>query len=357
MIDHRDITVVAQGAIDEVLTPVSLHSIRQVLPGATIILSTWEGSEVDGLDYDVLVESQDPGAGFCDSAHHIRNNVNRQIVSSRNGLKAARTPYALKTRCDIQLVSDGFLRYFEKHGALKPGNNAIVDNRIVINNLYCSDPRISRFCFHVSDWVQFGLTRDVLNMWDIALQPLEDNDYFSTRPRPAHDPIPSWTFKYIPEQYIWSMFLKKNGMRLNFDHFADDRDIEKSEASFANNLIIVDYEDFGIRFLKFNPYKWDYDGQFDHLKWAHLSQKVLGDRISIPAAYIARKSMRTTRLIAVRGKIKSNVTDIFKSLRGILRIAARPVSILRYSTELGVKAGINLYRIYTDVRALRRGKD
>ena len=60
-IDTNDISVVVQGAIDQINTPKCLRSIRKRLPGAEIILSTWEGSPIDGLDYDKLVLNKDPG--------------------------------------------------------------------------------------------------------------------------------------------------------------------------------------------------------------------------------------------------------------------------------------------------------
>ena len=59
-IDTKDISVVVQGAIDKGYTPLCLKSIIKYLPESEIILSTWEGSEVDNLDYDVLILSEDP---------------------------------------------------------------------------------------------------------------------------------------------------------------------------------------------------------------------------------------------------------------------------------------------------------
>lgn len=55
VVSKHDISVVVQGAIDPHLTPMCLQSIRKHLPGAEIILSTWQNSRVDGLNYDKLV--------------------------------------------------------------------------------------------------------------------------------------------------------------------------------------------------------------------------------------------------------------------------------------------------------------
>ena len=99
MIDPKDISVVVQGPVvgkpdwppSKRLTERCLASIRRHLPGAEIILSTWAGSPVDGLDFDRLVECQDPG-GVLLHEHKGRKiffNCSRQIVSTREGLRAA----------------------------------------------------------------------------------------------------------------------------------------------------------------------------------------------------------------------------------------------------------------------------
>jgi hypothetical protein len=82
-IDSKDISVVVQGPIhtQDNLTKRVLESVRTHLPNAELILSTWKGSEVDGLDCDILLLNDDPGA------INGLNNVNRQIVSTRNGLQ------------------------------------------------------------------------------------------------------------------------------------------------------------------------------------------------------------------------------------------------------------------------------
>src|SRR6266851_1380389 len=65
----RDLSVVVQGPVvggrrdpeERQLTRRCLASIRSCLPDAQIILSTWRGSDLAGLPFDVLVENDDPG--------------------------------------------------------------------------------------------------------------------------------------------------------------------------------------------------------------------------------------------------------------------------------------------------------
>ena len=72
--DTKDISVIVQGAINKNETIKCLQSIRQYLPGAEIILSTWEGSNITDLDYDNLILSKDPGAA-------IRNLLKRLFIT------------------------------------------------------------------------------------------------------------------------------------------------------------------------------------------------------------------------------------------------------------------------------------
>ena len=64
MIDKKDITFVVQGPVStgEFSTKESLQSIREYFPSSQIILSTWEGSNIDNLPFDEVLLSKAPGA-------------------------------------------------------------------------------------------------------------------------------------------------------------------------------------------------------------------------------------------------------------------------------------------------------
>ena len=286
-ISFNDISVVVQGAIDPEHTKTVIASIRNRLPGAEIVLSTWEGSDVSTLSYDQVVYSKDPGNWLTDRVYNVSNNVNRQILSSSSGIKAAKRRYVLKLRSDIEIVGYGFIKAYSKFRK-RSEEYKFLSRRVVINNLYCANPRKVEFPFHVSDWVFFGLKEDVLNIWDI---PLEDRatseDYFSTTKRPKIDAVNSWVSRYLPEQWIWSSFLRKNGVDLKFEYFTDisSANVEITEKSFANNLIILDYPTYGIKFLKYDPYKWDFSKQFTHSDWLKLFKLHCDPSYFLPLKY------------------------------------------------------------------------
>ena len=61
-----------------------------------------------------------------------KNNINRQIVSTREGLKKSRTRYSLKIRTDFIVENLNFLRYFGKFGKWDSQSDLrLFDERII----------------------------------------------------------------------------------------------------------------------------------------------------------------------------------------------------------------------------------
>lgn len=127
-IKFSDITVVVQGPVQAYqgrdqqagITQVCLDSIRTHLPGARIILSTWEGQNCTGLAPDLLLQHPDPGANvvaYNAQGEAQKLNFNRQIVSTCEGLKRVETPYAVKLRSDNYLTGHGFVTALEQFPA------------------------------------------------------------------------------------------------------------------------------------------------------------------------------------------------------------------------------------------------
>ncbi len=154
----------------EITTAECLKSIRRALPGAEIILSTWEREVVDGLDYDVLVQSPDPGGQPRPDG--LMHNINRQIVSTLNGLQQASKIYAVKMRTNSLLENPKFLEQYDKR-PLNPQYPKLFRNWVVSTELYSRNPAKTDCIrlFLPSDIFFFGLRRDLLNLWDIPLHP------------------------------------------------------------------------------------------------------------------------------------------------------------------------------------------
>lgn len=262
-INFEDISVVVQGPIDKLHTAKCLKNIRKKLPGAKIVLSTWEDSEVEGLEYDTIVYSKDPGPSFVGS---FVNNVNRQIVSTKNGLDAVNTKYAIKIRSDIMLHSNKFLNYFDKFNNKSEEFN-IFEKRIIT---YIYTTKFIFFGeaapFHVGDWFYFGLASDLRKLFDIPIQNNEEDEYFG-KGFPDHQYVAYRApFRYHPEQYIGYHALKAAHPEVKFEHRYDisDKIIATSRKFFANNFIVLSHFQLPITLMKKN--RNEYKG-YSNLYW------------------------------------------------------------------------------------------
>ena len=190
MISSDKITVVVQGAIvpDEGRgTKEVCESIRKLLPRAEIILSTWENSNYQGIPYDKVLENRDPGA--LDSQYEgrdksvVRNNFNRQLISTLHGIREAGREYVMKLRSDSLLQNLSFLRFYEKYGREQ--------------SIACFEPRNpwGEFLNQLSlcDFWFFAPKEKMLKLWDI---PLYENGMLKER-------------DILGEEYLLGQFIRK----------------------------------------------------------------------------------------------------------------------------------------------------
>lgn len=279
-IDFREISVIVQGAIIPGVTEVTLRSIRNCLPSATIILSTWEDGDIDETLFDLIIRSKDPGAiaemHIPELAIIKPNNINRQIVSTNAGLNAAKTKYALKIRTDFCIKHCGFLNFFDKY-ALRCDDLKLFDHRVV--SVLGDKPEMKPFFPY--DFTFFGLRDDLKLLFNVPLMTKIDAEWF-----PEHTPIDKTRydfikgrFRYIPEQHIWINALSKKFpsiKELMFDcSDVSIRAIKLGELSFVNNLIALEFHQFGVYPLKPSLF-WLLNHRFhtfSHNNWLALYKK------------------------------------------------------------------------------------
>lgn len=268
MIESKEISIIVQGAIDKKETLKCLKSIKKVLPEAEIILSTWEGSNISNLAglYDILVLNEDPGAQILEVYKNkpFYNNINRQLFSTKEGLKRASRKYAMKLRSDLILTNDDFLQYFDKFQC-RIDDYKLFERKILVPTLFTRYTiKSGKLCervlipFHVSDWWFFGLKKD-LDIY-FADTPLvkepEFTKYFTLDENECKkSPYGKTTFKFAPEQYFGYECFSRNFDDIYMEDAADYSDelMEKFRKAFVNNFIILEYEQSGIYLNKY-PY-------------------------------------------------------------------------------------------------------
>lgn len=304
MIDFKDITVVVQGAVSPELTPVCLQSVRHKLPGAGIILSTWEGTDVSGLDCDTVILNKDPGAvapmySADKNLGNKPNNINRQIVSTKAGLEKVTTKYALKLRTDFEIRETGFLQHFDKYP--KSGNEMKIFSHRIVTVL---GDKPAQKMFFPYDFISFGLAKDMLLLWDVPLQTKTDAEWFLSH-RPVNEEMYKFiqgNFRYIPEQHIWLSCLSKKFPQV-YETIEDCSDVTEkgvklTEQSFANNLICLDFKQYGIHPLKDSLF-WLYGKEIFHVQtyeeWLSLYQKYCDPDFKMPLRFCYEELLQISR--------------------------------------------------------------
>ena len=266
MINSKDISVIVQGPIDKKETPKCLKSLRKFLPQAEIILSTWQDADISNLDFDILVQSEDPGTVLIEDFKDkkIYNNINRQLVTTKAGLKKATRKYAMKFRSDLILTSDKFLEYFDKFQARGDKYN-LFKHKILTNILYTrfnikTSKNQERMIipFHISDWWLFGLREDLNKYFldtDLVKEPYFTRYFHYEEKKNKITPYGKAKFKFSPEQYFGYSCFARNFDDIYMEDAADYSEelMEKSRQAIVNNFIILEFKQSGIYLNKY-PY-------------------------------------------------------------------------------------------------------
>ena len=255
--DNREITVVVQGPVhalhgrrqDEGITARCLRSVRELLPGARVVLSTWAKQNLEALDYDELVISEDPGPnhfGYSANGAPVAENTNRQIVSTVSGLRRVHTKYAMKLRADNYLTGTGFKdlqqSYPKRCAAFK-----FFRERVVVTNTFMRKYHHGRrVVFMLSDFFNFGLTEDVLDFWDGEL--FENFPFDGRRVGAKQHRGAPWPTIDV-DQFLAQRFVNKHIQdAVQLRHFFDNRRdlVQKSNLLLANNFVVARAEEVGL---------------------------------------------------------------------------------------------------------------
>lgn len=265
MIDTKDISVVIQGKIDKNLSFNFLKSIKKVLPKSEIILSTWEGTCTEGLEYDKLVLNQDPGGIKHDFTIYNKprsiNNFNRQLISTRNGILKVNRKYCLKLRTDLDIQSQKFLTYWNKF-TIRNKKYKMFEHRVLCSSIFsreysCQYGTGFPTPFHPSDFWLFGLTSDLKNYFESCpLQTLEEGGNWKFK-YPNRLPYITMLWRFAPEQFFCVNWVKKYYTNLSFYDWSDwnQENIYLSNNILYNNFIFLDFDQSGIFSQK---HKWSF---------------------------------------------------------------------------------------------------
>ena len=154
-----------------------VHELRKYCDDNThIIVSTWEGSEIDVSDVEScsVIFSKDPGPGPKTHKHngvrHPIQNFNRQLFSVNAGLDFIGESYApndrgvvLRLRSDIQCFKNPFDMYFDVPITDKEVSN--LSNKLWFDVRH--EERNLEYIPSISDWSCLGGYEDVREWYNI----------------------------------------------------------------------------------------------------------------------------------------------------------------------------------------------
>lgn len=237
----NDITFVIQGPINTFCIKKSIDKIRTLFQNAKIIVSSFYGADTSGLLADSIILSDDPGCFYYSKKQKEKtNNINRQIVSTCAGLKAAKTRYSFKLRSDFILYNKNFLNYFNLFLDYDQ-EYKLFSHKVLIPCLFTRNPNFCSFLFHPSDVAAFGVTSDLFDYFNAPLMKIKEaywdsgNNYFC---------------RYVPEQYLFINFLKKKGEKEHYFHYYNNytkRNKNDYIKYILSNFTVLNMHQLGIK--------------------------------------------------------------------------------------------------------------
>jgi hypothetical protein len=258
----NSISVVVQGDIigqqtdsyQAQLTLQCLQSVKRLLPQAELILSTWNGSRVEHLPHDKLVLNDLPNeVGGRHNAHV--NHVNRQIISTYNGLKAATKKYVVKLQSNCQLIDTDFIHFMREYERTEAYR--FLEKRVLITSVCSKNPRKSGSLMHPGSIVQVGLLEDLLKLWNVPI---------------ITEPVKQVAFN--ADEYLWLSFCKVQGLNVRYGDvlIPPASAVLAAEQSLVNNFVVVKSTDMGIllpKHINFMPENRAYT----HGEWYHINER------------------------------------------------------------------------------------
>lgn len=252
-IKNEDITFVIQGYVgNKAEVKQGLASIRKVMPGSPIILSTWEGSDISELEFDEVILSPDPGPlkygtkvihTYTFSTQERMFSINRQIQSGKLGLAKVKTKYVFFTRTGMYLNHDGFRNYIDKYNDYDMQYKAFESRVLIVSDwTTISD---TNTLFHPADLAYCGYTNDIKKFYDQDL--VDQNDMVPIPDDPNHR-----SMRFESEQYLFVNALKNSDHNIPFtDKYQHSPELKQLYLQYiANNLVVVGWADYGIGLSK-----------------------------------------------------------------------------------------------------------
>ena len=197
------VSFVIQGPFIWPTTADLIARLRSLPFDAEIVLSCWQAPD-QPQPVETLVTPCDPGA-LAGEGEAWFNNINRLIVSTREGIKAATSSHVVKLRSDsVVCRADAFTDLVQR--CLQDQSCRI--HYTIYHGHYPFYP------YFISDHLQLGLKTKLLELWDIPLATIEDRQYFSgvsIKPTILRYGTERFIARWHSEQYLCQHLMRRFG--------------------------------------------------------------------------------------------------------------------------------------------------
>lgn len=316
MIRSEDVSVIIQGD-GRPNTDRVVQRVYETAPDAEVIVATFKDAYTPDQRsavepwVDHWIETEDPGAlpPTVRSNTAPENNLNRQIASTREGLRFASRPYILKLR------SDALIDVAKVAAAWEEGETTSPADPILAASRYTRHPDgINGYLFHVSDWITFGRAERVRAFWKAPDMPIEEATWFTSNAHPwnATPTAKRFRARMSQEQWITTHYAKGLGFRVP-THLTDaDDELRDAYRRFlATHCVIADPADIGLEVPK---HVWAETSLFQRLDcisaadWRAMKKHVIHGRKRIEPVRLVARSLR--HLIAAGILVRKRITSL-----------------------------------------------
>ncbi len=199
-------TFLLQGPCKPKWTNECVQRIRQFYPDSPIFMSTWIDENLEEIAHHNIniIRSVDPGP--LNRPDMLNQNLNRLIVSSKNGLDAIQSEYVCKMRADLLLNAPLPIQAWLDTG--KP---------YMCHTVFSINPHGPMMLgLHISDWLILGKTDRVKEVFNIRLMnsndpPIRNEQYIWQHASQAWaNKSPILRDAYDKSAHAYTIFLIKN---------------------------------------------------------------------------------------------------------------------------------------------------
>ena len=300
------VAIVFQGPVvhEDNFTVDSIRMVRNIYPDICIILSTWKHGLLDDEKHVleevkcIIIENEEWGDEFKGNGEKT-GHLNNQLLSARGGIRYllnnTEVEYALKIRTDLRLYKPNFIQYLLDVLKMYNGKERLIS--VAFSNSLPGVP------FHLSDFVWFGKTELLYQLYSIPLRTEDELKYIVSYVNNTEEYLKyreqiskimdkefsdikedikkinlKFMLLYHEESYIVYRYALSRG-------YASDDILDQYPDFLAREVIVLD-DNYLMALWKKSLYsalQTDYsikmENRFSHAKWLHLylKEKAFGE--------------------------------------------------------------------------------